>query len=109
MSSKIKLLRVAKEDEKIAPQARVFYDKLVAIGVGKEVDRAELVKQVETEGKLVTRQPADRVLGYYMQHFKKIGLAEAIKAPKPPKAEKAEKPAKTTSPTEAEAKPEKAA
>lgn len=108
MSAKIKLNRTLEENEKIAPQAKVFDDELVAIGVGKEVDRAELVKRVEDGGNLTTRQPVDRVLGYYMQHFKKIGLAESIKAPKPPK-EKKEKPAKgEKSPAEAIEKPAKA-
>ncbi len=107
MSSKIKLVRLLTESEKLAPQAKVFYDELVKIGVGKEVDREELNKRGEAGGNLTTRQPTDRVLGYYMQEFKRLGLAESIKTPKPPK-EKKEKPAKNASPAEAEAKPAKA-
>lgn len=112
MSTKIKLLRTAEEGEKLAPQAKIFYDHMIAVGVGKELLRSDLVAKVEAEGKLETRQPIDRVLGYYLQHFKKIGLAEVIRAPKAPAAPKAEKPAKSNaaaSPTEAETKPEKAA
>lgn len=106
--SKLKLLRTLKDDEKIAPQARVFYDVLAGIGVGKEVDRKHLIETVEKSGKLETRQSVERVLGYYLMHFKKINLVEVIKPERAPKAEKKDKPAKENSPAEAAPKPEKA-
>lgn len=107
MSVRLKLLREATENDTIAPQAKVFYNALLAHGIGKEINRAEFVAQIDNEGNLVSRQPTDRVLSYYLQHFKKINLVEVIRPAPVPKAPKAEKPAKENSPTEAEAKPAK--
>lgn len=105
MPAKIKLARELNENDKIAPQAKVLIDKLSSIGVGKEVDRDEFVKQIEAEGNLKTKQPVARILAYYTPLLSKEGLIEIIKIAKP-KAEKKEKPAK--SPAEAPAKPAKA-
>jgi hypothetical protein len=109
MGDKIKLLREITPDDKLAPQQRVFTDVLTKVGVGKEIDRDELLKRVAADGKLVTRQTPERILGYYIPKFVDAGIFELIKAPKAPKAEKAEKPAKEKTPAEAPKKPEKAA
>jgi len=110
MSDKVVLKRKLKEDEKIAPQQKAFYDYLLTQGVGKEVDRKTMVDAVVASGALVTRQPPDRIFAYYAPKFAETGLIETIKAPKAPK-EKTEKPAKdgaaAKSPAEAPAKPAK--
>lgn len=116
--AKIKLLREIKTEgddaDKLAPQQKVIYDVLAGYGVGKEIDRDEVVKQVEAGGKLTTKQDPARVVSYYMQAFAKAGIAEMIKAPpaekpaKEPKAAKGDKAeAKGKSPADAEKKPEK--
>lgn len=104
---KVVLKRKLNEGEKIAPQQKAFYDYLLTKGVGKEVDRKELVDAVVANGTLVTRQAPDRILAYYIPNFAESGLIEVIKAPKEPKA-KAEKPSKDKSPAAAAPKPEKA-
>lgn len=105
MSDKVVLKRKLNEGEKIAPQQMAFYNHLLSVGVGKEVDRKAMVDAVVANGTLVTRQPPDRIFAYYVPKFAETGLIEVIKAPKEPKAPKAEKPAKT--PAEAPAKPAK--
>lgn len=90
---KVILKRELKEDEKISPQQRVFYEHLKGIGVGKEVSRDDMIKGVVASGKLVTVQPPERIFSYYIPKFAEAGLIEVIKAPKAPK-EKKEKPAK---------------
>lgn len=107
MSDKVVLKRKLNEGEKIAPQQNAFYQHLLAKGVGKEVDRKEMVDAVVASGALVTRQAPDRIFAYYVPKFAETGLIEVIKAPKEKKApaEKAAKPAKT--PAEAPAKPTK--
>lgn len=108
MADKVVLKRKLNEDEKIAPQQKVFYDYLLAQGIDKEVDRQTMVDAVVASGALVTRQAPDRIFAYYAPKFADSGLIETIKAPKPAK-EKAEKPAKEAkSPAEAPAKPVKA-
>lgn len=108
MGDKIKLLREITPDDKLAPQQRVFTDVLTKVGVGKEIDRDELLKRVAADGKLVTRQTPERILGYYIPKFVDAGIFGLIKAPKAPKPA-AEKPAKEKTPAEAPKKPEKAA
>jgi hypothetical protein len=103
---KVVLKRKLNENEKIAPQQKVFYDYLLSQGVGKEVDRKAMVDAVVASGTLVTRQPPERIFAYYVPKFADAGLIEVIKAPKPPK-EKTEKPAKEKTPAEAPAKPAK--
>ncbi len=104
---KVKLLRALKEDEKLAPQQKVIYDHLLAFGVGKEIDRETLVKNVEDSKKIETRQTVERVVAYYIQDFKKKGMVETIKPEPAPKEEKKDKPAKETA-TGGETKPAKA-
>ncbi len=109
-TTKLKLLRETKEDEKLAPQAQVIYDVLKGIGVGKEVDKETVLKQIEAEGKLKTRQPVERIVAYYLMPFKKEGLVEVIKpAAEPKPAKKADKKDDKSSPANAAPKPEKAA
>lgn len=105
MGDKIKLLRAITADDKLAPQQRVFTDEMTKVGVGKEIERDELVKRVVAGGKLVTRQTPERILGYYIPKFQEAGILELIKAPKAAKPA-AEKPAK--SPAAAPEKPAKA-
>ena len=106
MGDKIELLRAIAADDKLAPQQRVFTDILTTVGVGKEIEREELIKRVVAGGKLVTRQTPERILGYYIPKFVEAGILKLIKAPKAAKPA-ADKPAK--SPAEAPKKPEKAA
>jgi hypothetical protein len=120
MPSKVTLLRLLEADEKLAPQQKIIYDQLLAYGGGepeaalnKEIDREKLVKDIEASGKMQTRQTVDRILAYYLNHFKKIGMmsASTTVAQKAPKTD-GDKPAKgkgkgAKSPAEAEAKPEK--
>jgi hypothetical protein len=106
MSDKVVLKRKLNENEKIAPQQKVFYDYLLTQGIGKEVDRKTMVDAVVASGALITRQPPDRIFAYYAPKFAEAGLIETIKAPKPAK-EKTEKPAKEKSPAQAPAKPAK--
>lgn len=108
MPDKVVLKRTLNEGEKIAPQQRAFYDYLLKVGVGKEVDRKAMIDAVVENKTLITRQAPDRIFAYYIPKFAETGLIEVIKAPKEPKA-KAEKPAKDKSPAAAPAKPEKAA
>lgn len=106
MSDKVVLKRKLNENEKIAPQQMAFYNYLLGIGIGKEVDRKKMIEDVVASGELKTRQAPERIFAYYAPKFADSGLIEVIKAPKAPKA-KAEKPAKEKSPAEAPAKPEK--
>lgn len=109
MGVRIKLLRTLNEGEKTAPQAKVIIDVIAEkFGVGKEVERAEVIKTIEESGLLKTRQPVDRIIAYYQKPLRLEGIIEVIK-PVVEKKEKAEKPKKEKSVAEAEAKPEKAA
>lgn len=105
MSIKLKLLRNVKEGDKVPPQMKVIIDTLAAVGEGKEIDRDTVVQTLEKEGKLNTRQPVQRILGYYMNRLTGEGFVELIRAPEPVK-EKATKPEKTAGATSV-AKPEK--
>lgn len=107
MSDKVILKRKLNEGEKIAPQQKAFYDYLLSVGIGKEVDRKAMIEAVTASGALVTRQPPERIFAYYAPKFAETGLIEVIKAPKPAKEPKADKPAKEKSPAEAPAKPAK--
>lgn len=109
MGHRVKLLRTLREDEKLAPQAKVIYDKMNEYGIGKEIERQDLAAALESEGNLKTRQPVERIIAYYMGPFTKDGLMEAIKPEPTPKAEKPKKEKAAKSPADAEAKPEKAA
>lgn len=104
---KLKLLREAKAEEKFGPQQQAIYDQMKKYGVGKEVDRATVLADLEKSGAIKTRQPVDRILAYYLNPFKKMGIVDSIAPPKAEKPAKEPKPAKDKSPANAEAKPAK--
>lgn len=74
MSSKITLLREMKEGEKLAPQCKVIYEELKKVGVGKAIEREELIKRLEGNSDMKTRQPVGRILAYYTKPMKDEGL-----------------------------------
>ena len=104
---KLVLKREAKEDEKFGPQQQAIYDQMKKYGLNKEVDRATVLADLEKSGAIKTRQPVDRILAYYLNPFKKMGIIESISPPKAEKPAKEPKPAKDKSPANAEAKPAK--
>lgn len=104
---KLKLLREAKADEKFGPQQQAIYDQMKKYGVGKEIDRSKVLEDLEKAGTIKTRQPVDRILAYYLNPFKKMGIIDSIAPAKVEKPAK-EKPAKDTSPAnKTEQKPAK--
>lgn len=104
---KLVLKRETKEDEKFGPQQQAIYDQMKTYGIGKEVDRAVVLAALEKSGKIKTRQPVDRILAYYLNPFKKMGIIDSIAPPKTEKPAKEAKPAKDTSPATKETKPAK--
>lgn len=105
---KLKLLREAKDDEKFGPQQQAIYDQMKKYGVGKEIDRSKVLEDLEKAGTIKTRQPVDRILAYYLNPFKKMGIIDSIAPPKAEKPAKEPKPAKEAkSPANAETKPAK--
>lgn len=105
---KLILKRLPKDDEKFGPQQQAIIDQMKAYGVGKEIDRSKVLEDLEKAGTIKTRQPVDRILAYYLNPFKKMGLVDSIAPPKAEPKPKAEKPAKEAkSPAAAEAKPAK--
>ncbi len=105
---KLVFKREATADEKFGPQQQVIYDAMKKYGVGKEVDRSKVLDDLEKGGLIKTRQPVDRILAYYLNPFKKMGIIDSIAPAKVEKPAKEAKPAKTAaSPANAETKPAK--
>lgn len=119
MSTNYKALRQlvieGENADKLAPQAKVVFETMVAHGgVGAEtagIERKALVEALTNEGKLETRQPAERILSYYAPKLEEAGLVVITKTGPDPKAEgeKATKPkggkkklTKVTGPTDGE-------
>lgn len=107
---------VKDKDDKLAPQQQVIYDYLAdkekGRGVGKTVSRAQLIKDIEESGKMTTRQTVDRILAYYLNHFKKIGMIKVSDSDEPAaaggdKPKKGKKDKDTSPANSSEAKPEK--
>lgn len=70
---KIAIYRIARkltEDDKLPKQAKVLYDVLVTAGK-KGLERDEFAKACE--GKLETRQPMSRIIGYYQAKLESMG------------------------------------
>lgn len=106
---KLVLKRLPKDDEKFGPQQQAIVDQMKKYGVGKEVDRSQVLADLEKAGTIKTRQPVDRILAYYLNPFKKMGIIDSIAPPKAEKPAKEAKPAKDAakSPANAETKPAK--
>jgi len=93
MSNKFKMTKAIPADFKAAPQMLLILQTLAGIGINKEVTTEELTKAVVDSGKLVTRQPPERIVGYYTKPISELDFVEVEKvaaAPKP-KADKAAK------------------
>lgn len=79
--------------DKISPQAAAIIDTVVAkVGIGAPLDRTELVKELESSGKLNTRQDVGRVVSYYQPRLQEVGILEVTKESEASDTEK--KPAK---------------
>lgn len=105
---KLILKRLPKDDEKFGPQQQAILDQMKVYGVGKEIDRSTVLADLEKAGTIKTRQPVDRILAYYLNPFKKMGIVDSIAPPKTEKPAKEPKPAKEAkSPANAETKPAK--
>lgn len=80
--------------DKQSPQAVTIVETIVAkVGVGKPIDRTDLVKELESSGKLNTRQDVGRVVSYYQPRLQEAGIIDVVKESE---ASDAEKPAKST-------------
>jgi hypothetical protein len=73
------LILARKPDLRPGGQAALVYEALVGLGKEKEsVTRKDVVEAVAATGRLVSRQPVERVVGYYLAQFKAKGwLKEA--------------------------------
>lgn len=79
--------------DKQSPQAVTIVDTIVAkVGLGKPIDRNDLVKELESSGKLNTRQDVGRVVSYYQPRLQEAGIIDVVKESE---ASDAEKPAKS--------------
>lgn len=65
---------------KLAPQEQAIIETVKANGA-KGVKRPELIEQLKTGGKLVTKQPPERILGYYEKHLSTVANVIAISEP----------------------------
>lgn len=83
--------------DKLPPQAKAIVSVLKSkFGVGKTVDRADLVKELAASGALTTRQEPARILSFYQNALSDAGIVSITKvaAEKPAKEPKAKTPAK---------------
>lgn len=86
------LVTEGENKDKQSPQAVAIVETIIAkVGVGKPIDRADLVKELESSGKLNTRQDVGRVVSYYQPRMQEAGL---ITVTKESEASDTEKPAK---------------
>lgn len=59
----------AKEDM-LGGQAAVIMNTIIAkVGLNRPIDRADLCKELKASGKLNTKQPVERVVGYYQSRL----------------------------------------
>lgn len=101
----ISLLRDLKEDDKVAPQAKVFLQVLKdKVGLKVAIERQDLIKAVEASGKMTTRQDVGRVISFYQPRLQEDGIIKIEKIAE----EKDAKPAKEAKgePSKPGAKPE---
>lgn len=97
MTIKFKALReLVTEGEtadKTSPQAATILSTIIAkVGINQDVDRAEVIAELESSGALNTRQDVGRVVSYYQPRLVEMGVLEITKEAKP----EGEKPAKKT-------------
>lgn len=99
MKTTLALLRDYKDEDKLAPQAKVVLDvlKQKAGGLKKPLERAELIKAIEDSGKLQTRQDTGRIISFYQPRLAEDGIIEVQKIEekkedKPPKKDKPSEP-----------------
>lgn len=79
--------------DKVPPQVQVIVKTLKGFGIGKPVDREDLVKKLEENANkpegLQTRQPVSRIVSYYQSRMPEdLVKVETIKAEKPAAAGK---------------------
>lgn len=79
-------------NDKCPPQARVILDA-VKNAEGQRLERAALVSLL-SDGRLVTRQTPERILGFYKQRMTSAGYLEEEKVSREIEVEVPDKPAK---------------
>ena len=66
-----KVARKLTEDDKLPKQMKVLYDVLAGAGKGG-LSKEDWVK--ELKGKIETRQPIERIIGYYQSRMESAGM-----------------------------------
>jgi hypothetical protein len=75
MQIEVTALREPTAEDKLTPQAKVIFTTLIdKVGLNTPMDRAELIKELDSNGDLVTRQGASRVFTFYQGQFVEKGL-----------------------------------
>lgn len=72
------------EGKRLPPQLQTILDHIEKHGKGP-VSQEELVKELAEGNKLNTRQPIERVINFYHQRMKDLGLVEVTKTQGPAK------------------------
>lgn len=90
MSSKFTLVKDLPADLKGAPQMILILKTLAKNGIGVTITAEELTKQSVAAG-LVTRQPPERIIGYYTKPISELG--DFVKVEKVTATPKAKAPA----------------
>ena len=114
---RITFVRAFKADEKGAKQMKDIVAWMAAnMKEGETIDRQDLVKRLEEAGAIQTRQGVDRILAYYQEQMKSLGLikvepipGEAKPAKEPKTAGAAKSPAVAKSPATSSKAPSAAA
>jgi len=96
--------------DKLSPQAVAIVETIVAkAGMNIPLDRAALVEELTSSGKLNTRQDVGRVVSYYQPRLQEAGIltvtkeSEASDTEKKPAAAKGTSKKSDTAPAKAEA------
>lgn len=85
--AKVTFLREIEEDEKLAPQARGIIESVVeAHGLNVAVTPEQI--SAAMEGNVTTRQPLERIFGYYAPKLETDGFISVERAEAAPKAKK---------------------
>lgn len=81
MKTFIKVTRKIAEDDKLAPQQRVIIETVIekSGGVGKKLERSDLIDELTSNKKLNTRQDPGRVVSFYQPKLQEMGLIEVTK------------------------------
>ena len=83
----VKFIREIAEDEKLAPQAKGIIESVVEThGLNTSVTVDQITAAME--GNITTRQPLERIFGYYAPKLEEAGFIEVERSEAAPKSKK---------------------